>query len=107
MFEAVLVAILLAGAAGALVALNFGLQRLARPDQGDARIAGGRTKIKLPCLLPEELLRTAGSAAATGTVGGPAAALALNGSRAGPGADPTEDPPEDPREDRQEADHEL
>ena len=102
MFEAVLVAILLAGAAGALVALNFGLQRLARPDQGAARIAGC-----CGMALPEELLRTAGSAAATGTVGGPAAALALNGSRAGPGADPTEDPPEDPREDRQEADHEL
>lgn len=51
--EAVAWVILLAVVAAALVALNRGLQRLARPDKGDERIAGC-----CGMALPEELLRS-------------------------------------------------
>lgn len=47
----------------ALVALNFGLQRLARPDKGNERIAGC-----CGMALPEELLRTEGSPVAAEAV---------------------------------------
>ncbi len=44
-----------------LVALNFGLQRLARPDKGNERIAGC-----CGMALPEELLRPAPEPDTTG-----------------------------------------
>ncbi len=69
----------------ALVALNVGLQRLARPDKGNERIAGC-----CGMALPEELLRPEGVAAGARSAGAPAAETGTNT----PGADP----PHDPRE---------
>lgn len=75
----------LAIVAVALVALNFGLQRLARPDKGNERIAGC-----CGMALPEELLRADGRAEAASSPGPPQPKIRINV----PGEDPLEDPRE-------------
>lgn len=86
----------LAIVAVALVALNFGLQRFARPDKGSKRIAGC-----CGMALPEELMRGEGAAGAANTAG------AANGPGRPQTKIRTNISSEDPGEDRREDYHEL